>query len=63
MESGTPGVKATPDGWLNRALQAEDLRRPATHTAFRAVALGSQVPRTLEGKISAVAVNRVQTSR
>ncbi len=40
MESGTPGVKATPDGWLNRALQAEDLRRPASHTAFRAVALG-----------------------
>src|ERR1700744_1248456 len=25
MESGTPGMKATPDGWLNRALQAEDL--------------------------------------
>ena len=22
MESGTPGVKSTPDGWLNRALQA-----------------------------------------
>ena len=60
MESGTPGVKATPDGWLNRALQAEDLRRPGTHTAFRAVALGSQVPRTLDGKIAAVAVNRVQ---
>jgi uncharacterized protein (DUF1501 family) len=60
MESGTPGVKATPDGWLNRALQAEDLRRPEPHTAFRAIALGSQVPRTLEGKIAAVAVNRVQ---
>jgi uncharacterized protein (DUF1501 family) len=60
MESGTPGVKATPDGWLNRALQAEDLRRPANHTAFRAVALGSQVPRTLGGKIPAVAVNRLQ---
>ncbi len=60
MESGTPGVKATPDGWLNRALQAEDLRRPASHSAFRAVALGSQVPRTLDGKIPAVAVNRVQ---
>jgi uncharacterized protein (DUF1501 family) len=60
MESGTPGVKATPDGWLNRALQAEDLHRPASHTAFRAVALGSQVPRTLDGKIPAVAVNRVQ---
>ncbi len=24
MESGTPGVKGTDDGWLNRALQAED---------------------------------------
>ena len=58
MESGTPGVKATPDGWLNRALQAEDLSPPQNHTAFRAVALGSQVPRTLEGKISAVAVNQ-----
>ena len=23
MESGTPGVKSTPDGWLNRALQSE----------------------------------------
>ena len=60
MESGTPGVKATPDGWLNRALQAEDLHRQQSHTAFRAVALGSQVPRTLGGKVSAIAVNRVQ---
>src|SRR6267154_1055293 len=25
MESGTPGVKSTTDGWLNRALQSEDL--------------------------------------
>ena len=60
MESGTPGVKATPDGWLNRALQSEDSSRLRKHTAFRAVALGSEVPRTLEGKISAIAVNRVQ---
>ncbi len=27
MESGTPGLKSTQDGWLNRALQAEDARR------------------------------------
>src|SRR6201996_8772221 len=60
MERGTPGVKATPDGWLNRALQAEDLHRRQSHSAFRAVALGAQVPRTLDGKIAAVAVNRVQ---
>ena len=60
MESGTPGIKGTRDGWLNRALQAEDLRRHQEHTAFRAVALGPDVPRTLEGKISALAINNVQ---
>jgi len=54
MESGTPGVKVTQDGWLNRALQAETL--DGKPTAFRAVALGTQVPRTLQGKIPAIAV-------
>src|ERR1035438_7319722 len=47
MESGTPGNKGTLDGWLNRALQAEDLhpktRHQLEHTAFRAIALGSQI--------------------
>src|SRR4029450_11757029 len=37
MESATPGVKSTPDGWLNRYLQA---RRIEGATPFRAVALG-----------------------
>jgi uncharacterized protein (DUF1501 family) len=60
MESGTPGNKGTVDGWLNRALQAEDLRHPMEHTAFRAIALGAQVPRTLMGKIEAIAMNNVQ---
>jgi uncharacterized protein (DUF1501 family) len=60
MESGTPGVKATSDGWLNRALQAEDAAHPLQSTAFRAVSLGSQVPRTLQGRIPAVAVNNLQ---
>jgi uncharacterized protein (DUF1501 family) len=59
MESGTPGVKSTEDGWLNRALQAEDLRHLRQHTAFRALALGDQVPRTLAGKIQAVALSSV----
>jgi uncharacterized protein (DUF1501 family) len=54
MESGTPGVKSTPDGWLNRALQVEVLTGKAS--PFRAVALGTEVPRTLEGKVPAVAV-------
>ena len=57
MESGTPGVKVTEDGWLNRALQAEALA--GKPTAFRAVALGTQVPRTLQGKVPAIAVNNL----
>jgi uncharacterized protein (DUF1501 family) len=66
MESGTPGVKSTEDGWLNRALQAEDLihRCDGTceaHTAFRALALGADVPRTLAGKIPAIAISNVNT--
>jgi uncharacterized protein (DUF1501 family) len=64
MESGTPGVKSTADGWLNRALQAEDTqhrcaRTCQAHTAFRALALGNDVPRTLAGKIPAIAIANV----
>jgi uncharacterized protein (DUF1501 family) len=61
MESGTPGVKSTDDGWLNRVLQEEDLRRRQQHTAFRALALGSQVPRTLAGKVPAIALSSVNS--
>ena len=57
MESGTPGVKVTQDGWLNRALQAELLSGKTS--AFRAVALGTQVPRTLQGRLPAIAVNNL----
>lgn len=57
MESGTPGVKVTEDGWLNRALQTEALS--GKPSAFRAVALGTQVPRTLQGKVPAIAVNNL----
>jgi len=59
MESGTPGVKSTEDGWLNRALQSEDLRHNREHTAFRALALGAQVPRTLAGTVPAIALSNV----
>lgn len=58
MESGTPGVKATTDGWLNRALGAQaPLSGPSP---FRAVALGPQVPRSLQGHIPAVAMTSLQ---
>jgi len=63
MESGTPGNKSTSDGWLNRALQTEDgcdcKRHNQEHTAFRALALGAEVPLTLAGKIPAIALNNV----
>lgn len=63
MESGTPGNKSTSDGWLNRALQAEDRCNCAAHdrehTAFRALALGAEVPLTLAGRIPAIALNNV----
>jgi uncharacterized protein (DUF1501 family) len=61
MESGTPGFKATPDGWLNRALAAEDIGRPHREASpFRTVALGNQLPRTLEGRVPAVAIGNVK---
>ena len=54
MESGTPGVKSTVDGWLNRALQVEPEK--GKPSVFRAVALGPEVPRTLAGRVPAIAV-------
>jgi uncharacterized protein (DUF1501 family) len=56
MESGTPGVKSTTDGWLNRVLQTEHL---PNETPFSAVALGPALPRILSGKAPAVAVSNV----
>jgi uncharacterized protein (DUF1501 family) len=61
MESGTPGVKSTEDGWLNRALQAgpAPIGPEGKPSEFRAVALGTQVPRTLQGKVPAIAVTNL----
>ncbi len=47
MESGTPGLKATDDGWLNRALQTMPEEKASP---FRAVAFGPYLPRTLAGQ-------------
>ena len=57
MESGTPGLKATEDGWLNRALHSAFA--PAEKSAFRAVALGPSLPRILTGGEPAIAVNNI----
>jgi uncharacterized protein (DUF1501 family) len=57
MESGTPGIKATEDGWLNRALRS--LPKPADKSAFRAIGMGPSLPRILAGPEPAVAVNNI----
>jgi uncharacterized protein (DUF1501 family) len=57
MESGTPGVKATEDGWLDRALETlpEENASP-----FRAVAMGPNLPRMLRGSAGAIALPDVR---
>ncbi len=57
MESGTPGHKSTEDGWLNRALQMEKVEAA---TPFRAVAMGTNLPRALKGMAPAVALPDVR---
>ena len=55
MEAGTPGMKSTRDGWLNRAL----LPPAPKSSPLRALALGQSLPRMLRGKNPAVAVNNI----
>jgi len=58
MESGTPGVKATEDGWLNRTLHSlPGSAQP--NDAFRAIAMGPSLPRILTGSEPAVAITNV----
>ncbi len=58
METGTPGVKATEDGWLNRTLR--NLPLPSVQNpAFRAIALGPSLPGILSGTEPAVAMNNI----
>ena len=56
METATPGLKNTGDGWLNRYLQ---VRRDEQATAFRAVAMTPQMPRMLQGAAPALAVSQI----
>jgi uncharacterized protein (DUF1501 family) len=44
MESGTPGIKTTPDGWMNRLVVTF-----SEHASTTAVSLGPTVPRILSG--------------
>lgn len=52
-ESGTPGNKATADGWLNRAVSVAGVD---SSRALRAVAMTAEQPRALYGAQPAVAI-------
>jgi len=56
MEAGTPGVKSTRDGWLNRILQTS---KSDKDSPFRAVAMNGQIPRSLVGRAPAIAMTNL----
>jgi uncharacterized protein (DUF1501 family) len=59
MESATPGVKTTADGWLNRALHAADHAIGQTslgQRALRGVAMGAELPKALRGREPTLAI-------
>ncbi len=58
MESGTPGVKATADGFLCRALQAAE-KKAEKPSPLRAVSLTPALPRILAGSAGAVAMTNI----
>jgi uncharacterized protein (DUF1501 family) len=55
MESGTPGLKATQSGWMNRALP----KIGGKASPVRAVALGAQLPRAMAGSQPALALQSI----
>src|SRR5436305_5153301 len=55
MESGTPGRKATHDGWMNRALP----KLAGKSSPVRAVALGPVLPRAMRGHEPAIALQTI----
>jgi len=57
MESGTPGLKATQDGWMNRALPAAE----GKVSPVRAIALGQTLPRSMRGVQPAVALQSIES--
>ncbi len=58
MESGTPGIKSTEDGFLNRALLQMSLTKKGSN--LQAVALQPNLPRSLWGSSGAIAMNSIQ---
>ena len=59
MEIGTPGIKSTPDGWLNRYLA----EKKNAEAPFRGMALTAQLPRMLAGNASALTLSSIDEFR
>ena len=59
MEIGTPGIKSTPDGWLNRCL-GENFKSEAP---FRGVAMTAQTPRMLSGITPVLTISSLEEFR
>jgi uncharacterized protein (DUF1501 family) len=56
MESATPGMKGTSDGWLNRYLQSKPDPNP---NPFRAVSMTQLTPRAMQGKAPTLAISNL----
>ena len=61
MEAGTPGLRATADGWMNRALPHAEPAAPIS--PVRAVAIGPVLPHAMRGVNPALAVQNVNDFR
>lgn len=59
MEIGTPGIKSTPDGWLNRCLKV----KRNSESPFRGVAMTAQLPRILAGGERALTLSSIAEFR
>jgi uncharacterized protein (DUF1501 family) len=60
MESATPGVKSTRDGWINRYLQT---LAPSHATPLQGVSIGQTPPRILAGRAPTFSVASLSNAR
>ncbi len=60
METGTPGIKITTDGWLNRALQTFP---KVSKSSIAAVAVSPRLPRILRGDFPVTTFTNLQNYR
>jgi uncharacterized protein (DUF1501 family) len=59
MEIGTPGIKSTPDGWLNRCLR----EKSSGQSPMRGVAMTARTPRMLAGDTATLTISSIDEFR